>query len=384
MKLNFKTLFKIGSAIFLLYLCIYHWPSIFGFIKTAIGAASPLILGFVLAFVLNILMSFYERHYFTKSQKPMVQKSRRPVCLTLALLTLIAIITLIIALVLPQLISCIKLIISELPTAINNLLTALGESEFLSGEVVSSLLSIDWQSKIGGIANTVFSGLGSVVDIVVAALSSVFSGVVTVFIGIIFACYLLIQKETLYLQCRVLLKHYFKPVVTNKVKYVTEVANNCFRRYIIGQCTEAVILGVLCTIGMLVLRLPYATMIGAFIAFTALIPIAGAYIGAAVGAFMIVMVSPIKALIFIIFIIVLQQFEGNIIYPRVVGSSLGLPSIWVLAAITVGGGVLGIGGMLLGVPLAATIYHIIKDNLNKNNEVDSFEKNPSKDNPKKE
>ena len=147
--------------------------------------------------------------------------------------------------------------------------------------------------------------------------------------------------------------------------YVLGIVNDCFRKYIVGQCTEAVILGVLCTIGMLLLRLPYATMVGALIAFTALIPIAGAYIGAFVGAFMILTVSPAKALIFLIFIVVLQQLEGNIVYPRVVGSSLGLPGIWVLAAVTVGGGVLGIPGMLLGVPLMAAAYKLIRDDVNK-------------------
>ena len=139
--------------------------------------------------------------------------------------------------------------------------------------------------------------------------------------------------------------------------------NNSFHNYIVGQCTEAVILGILCTIGMLILRLPYASMIGALIAFTALIPVAGAYIGAGVGAFMILTVSPVKALVFLIFLVVLQQLEGNIIYPKVVGSSIGLPGIWVLAAVTVGGGILGIGGMLLGVPVTAALYQIIKDDI---------------------
>lgn len=365
MKLNLKTLFKIGISVFLLFLCIYHWPSFFKFILTVLGAASPLIVGCALAFILNILMGFYEKHYFKKSKNISLQKSRRPVCLILAILTLLAIIAVVISLVLPQLISCIKHIISVLPSAINNVIEALSKSEYISKDLVATLSSIDWRSKIGEIANTLFSGLGSVVDVVVSTITSVFTGVVTAFIGIIFAAYLLLQKETLARQGDKLMQRYLKESVMNKIKYVLSILNDCFRRYIIGQCTEAVILGVLCTLGMLILGLPYATMIGAFIAFTALIPIAGAYIGAGVGAFMIVMVSPIKALVFLIFIVVLQQLEGNLIYPRVVGSSIGLPGIWVLAAITIGGGVMGVGGMLLGVPLAATIYRIIKNDVNK-------------------
>ena len=130
-----------------------------------------------------------------------------------------------------------------------------------------------------------------------------------------------------------------------------------------GQCTEALILGGLCTVGMWILKFPYATMTGAVVAFTALIPVAGGYIGAAVGALMILTVSPVKALLFLVYIVVLQQLEGNLIYPRVVGSSMGLPGIWVLAAVTVGGGVMGIVGMLLGVPLAATEYRIVRQDV---------------------
>ena len=147
------------------------------------------------------------------------------------------------------------------------------------------------------------------------------------------------------------------------------VLNECFSHYIIGQCMEAVILGTLCTLGMLVLRLPYATMVGTLIAFTALIPVAGAYIGGAAGALMIFSVSPAKALIFLIFLVILQQLEGNLIYPKVVGSSLGLPAIWVLAAVTIGGGIMGIGGMLLGVPIAAALYRLLKEDLNGTRDV---------------
>lgn len=153
------------------------------------------------------------------------------------------------------------------------------------------------------------------------------------------------------------------------MKYVLSVLNDSFHKYIVGQCTEAVILGVLCTIGMLILGLPYATMIGALIALTALIPVAGAYIGAGVGAFMVLTVSPIQAVIFLVYIVILQQLEGNLIYPRVVGSSMGLPAIWVLVAVTIGGGVMGIPGMLLGVPLAATFYRLIRDDVKKSDSV---------------
>ena len=163
--------------------------------------------------------------------------------------------------------------------------------------------------------------------------------------------------------------HFLPGRTCRKIEHVAKVLDHCFHRYIVGQCTEAVILGLLCTLGMSILRLPYATMISALIAFTALIPIAGAYIGAGVGAFLILMVSPIQALTFLIFIVVLQQLEGNLIYPKVVGDSIGLPGIWVLAAVTVGGGVLGIGGMLLGVPLAAAAYQLVQEDIRKSTPI---------------
>lgn len=186
-------------------------------------------------------------------------------------------------------------------------------------------------------------------------------------IGLIFAIYLLIGKETLGGQVKRLMNHYLKPSWNEKIGYVLTIFDNSFHKFIVGQCIEAVVLGVLCMIGMSVLRLPYAMMIGTLIGFTALIPVAGAYIGAGVGAFMILTVSPVQALIFLVFVVILQQLEGNLIYPKVVGSSIGLPGVWVLAAVTIGGGIMGIPGMLLGVPSAAAMYQLIKNDLNKNN-----------------
>ena len=161
------------------------------------------------------------------------------------------------------------------------------------------------------------------------------------------------------------MKRYLKPALRSKLRHVLNVLNESFTKYFIGQCIEAVILGLLCAIGMALLGLPYATMIGAVIAVTALIPVAGAYIGGGVGALMIFSVSPVQALVFLIYLVVLQQLEGNLIYPRVVGSSLGLPAIWVLAAVTIGGGMMGVVGMLLAVPLASAAYRLLKEDVNK-------------------
>ena len=365
MKLDWKTCFKVGFSIFVLFLCITYWPSVGGFISRFIGAASPLFIGFGIAYVVNILMTRYESFYFPRSSKKAVLKTRRPICITLAFITLLAIISLVMGIVVPQLVSAVQLIISLLPGAVQTVIDAISNIEWISDDFINSLSSIDWKTGINQIMDVLTSGLGGVVDAVITTVTSVFSGIITAFISIIFSVYLLASKDKLLSQVKRLTSRYMKEKWCAKAQYVVNVMNDSFRRYIVGQCTEALILGVLCFGGMLLFRLPYAPMISALIAFTALIPVAGAYIGAGIGALIILTASPIKALIFLLFIIVLQQLEGNLIYPKVVGSSIGMPGIWVLAAVTVGGGIFGVLGMLLGVPIAATVYRILKNDVNK-------------------
>ena len=365
MKLEWKTCIKIGVSVFLLYLCILYWPSAASLLSTALSAATPLVVGCVIAYPVNILMRFYEKHYFPKSVTGFAAKSRRAVCMIAAFLTLAIVVTLVIDLIVPELVSCVSVIISALPAALESLFNMLARLHLLPEDIAASLSGTDWQSKIGQLIDLVLSGAGTLVNAVLSALSSVFSGIVTALVGLIFSFYLLLGKDRLAGQCSRLMRRYLRPAWYENITYVLRVLDDCFSRYIVGQCVEAVILGTLCTLGMLVLRLPYATMIGALTAFTALIPVAGAYIGGAVGALMVFSVSPVKAIIFIVFLVVLQQAEGNLIYPKVVGSSLGLPAIWVLAAVTVGGGIMGIAGMLLGVPIAAALYRLLKNDLNK-------------------
>ena len=206
-------------------------------------------------------------------------------------------------------------------------------------------------------------------NVVVSTVSSVVSGVTTAVLAIIFAVYVLLSKDKLASQLKTLMKHYLPEKITQKINYVASVANDSFHKFIVAQCTEALILGLLCTIGMFILRLPYAAMIGAVTVVTAFIPVVGALLGGAIGAFLILMESPVKALIFLVFIILLQQIEGDLIYPKVVGNSMGLPSIWVLAAVTVGGGMFGVLGMLLSVPAASTIYRLVKNDVKKKDEA---------------
>lgn len=343
-------------------MALKYWDLFATFASKLVGAASPLIIGCVAAYVINILMSTYEKHFFPK-KGGVVARLRTPTCLVLAILTLCGIIALIIGLVIPELISCIKFLISEIPPEIEKLLKNDTVSKYVPADLLSQLSNINWKEHVSNIAQMLVTGIGGAADAIVSVISSVFSGVVQALIGMIFAIYLLFDKKRLSKQVRRVVRTYMPEKWTGHISYCLGIANDCFRRYIIGQCTEAVILGVLCALGMMIFRFPYAAMIGVLIGFTALIPIAGAYIGAGVGALMIMTESPLKAVLFIVFIIVLQQIEGNIIYPKVVGKTIGLPSMWVLAAITVGGGIMGIGGMLLGVPIAATLYQLLRSDV---------------------
>ena len=304
MNITWKNCFRVGISAFLLFLGIYYWNGISSFFGDAVNALAPIIVGLSIAYVLNLLMKFYERHYFSKfSDKKFIIKSRRIVCLSGALLTLLGIIALIIYLVVPELISCVSFLVAEIPPFIQKALRSEWVDEVLPASVIAKLSSIDWMTSITKIVETATSGLGGAVGAVVNAVTSIFSIIVTVVISIIFSVYLLYSKDMLKNQSKRLLSSYMNRSYVAKVMHVIRVINDCFRRYIVGQCLEAVILGILCILGMLIFRFPYAGMIGTLIGFTALIPVAGAFIGAGVGALMILTVSPIKALLFIVFII---------------------------------------------------------------------------------
>ncbi len=366
MKIEWKSCFRIAVTALLLVVCIKILPNVGTALQAFFTAALPLLIGCIIAYVVNILMGQYEAWYFPNTKNVLLIRSRRSICLALSFLTLVAVVVLITALIVPQLAACVKLIFQEVPGTIQTVAATLEGWNLMNEDTVAYLNNIDWQSKIGKLLNVVTSGVGDVVDVVIGTASTVFGGVVTALLAVIFSIYLLSGKERIGAQCSKLLTRYGSPRANKTIRHILATMDDCFRKYIVGQCTEAVILGGLCTIGMWILKLPYATMIGALVSFTALIPVAGAYIGAGVGAFMILTVSPVKAVIFLVYLVVLQQLEGNLIYPKVVGSSIGLPGIWVLAAVTIGGGVMGIPGMLLGVPLAATVYRLLREDVNRN------------------
>lgn len=365
MKIEWKTCFKVGISVLAVYFCICYFDVFRGFLIKAIGAIMPLLIGCVIAYVVNILMTFYEKHFFAYSTKKALIKLRRPICLVLASLSLVGIIVLVVSLILPQLLSCVQLILDQIPDAFDIFVEKLEKIGFVPEKLIDELSKMDWREGIGDLMEMLTSYFGNMVNVVFTVITSVFSWIVSTLLSVIFALYLLMSKDKLSRQANEIIDSYLSPKACKKIRYITNVLNDSFHMYIVGQSTEAVILGVLCTIGMMILSLPYATMIGALVAFTALIPVVGAYVGAIVGGFMIAMVSPMDALVFLIFIIVLQQIENNLIYPRVVGTSIGLPGMWVLAAVTVGGGVFGVVGMLLGVPLMAALYRIVRHDVRK-------------------
>lgn len=348
-------------------LSVQNFEAVLGAAGIALNVLKPLLLGAVIAYILNIIMKKIEKIYFPKSDSRFIKESRRIVSILLSMFSIVVIFMLIVRLILPEIIDAFSIIGNAVPVFLEKLeIWIINNAEqFPTLKESFSNIDINWNSMIKNIVSYTTSGFGSLLNSTISIVGVVGSSVINAIVAIIFSIYILVGKEKLSGQMNKLMNTYLKESTAAKIRGVLIVANDCFSSFIVGQVTEAVILGSLCAAGMFILRLPYAPMVGALIGATALIPVAGAYIGGAVGAFLILTVSPVKVIVFLIFLVVLQQLEGNLIYPRVVGASIGLPGIWVLAAVTVGGGILGVGGMLLGVPFAATVYKLIQNDVNR-------------------
>lgn len=365
LNLNKDAMKKIALLIaggVVLYWGLEHIDALWQALRWLAGLAFPLILGFCMAFVLNVPMRFLERHLWRATKNRRLAALRRPVCIAASLLFICAVVALVFALVIPELVNAFAVLGTAIPQFINGLIDWARQNADQWPMIQQYLedLSIDWNALGRTVLDFVTTGAGSLLGSTVQAVSSTVSGVTNGVIGFILALYILLSKETLKRQLKALCKAFLPEKAGDSVLFVARLASRTFASYVTGQCLEACILGSLCWLGMLVLQLPYAPMVGALISLTALIPIVGAFVGLLVGAFMIAMVSPVKALIFVVFLLVLQQIEGNLIYPRVVGSSVGLPAIWVLTAVTVGGGLLGVGGMLFAVPTVSVVYALAR------------------------
>ncbi len=365
MKEDIRRFLGLGAVAFLVYLAVHYWPRLTGLVGAILSAAQPLILGCIIAYIISILMDQCEKLWFPRSRLAVVQKTRPFVCMLLSFAIVVAAVALLIKLVMPQLLACVQLLLKEIPPLIDKGVAWLQSQENLLPDIQAALknASIDMDEVLRRIVAYLTNGAGGLMTGAVNTATSIIASIPSMVMMFIFSVYLLLSRRSLKRQINRLMDVYMKPGLCRKIRYVLGVANQTFRSFIVGQVTEALILGVLCTAGMLLLRLPYATMTGAVVGFTALIPIMGAYIGTFVGAFMIFTVRPIQAVVFVVFLLILQQIEGNLIYPHTVGSSIGLPGIWVLASVTLFGGLFGIVGMLVGVPLTATAYRLLKNDL---------------------
>ena len=342
-------------VLFILYLAIRYWPTVAKLIHSITRASMPLLIGCIVAYIVNLLLNQYEHLYSKIFKTKKAQKYRRLFGIIFAYLTIILILIIVSSLVIPELVSCIKLLVTNHGQVINRFIKAIEHNKDLSTLWNSfDLEKIKW-NQVGKYLTV---GFGGTFKAVVSTASSVVSAFTTALIALFFSIYLLIYKEMLVRQIKHLINAYL-PKLSSHIFYVIKVINDSYSNYIIGQCKDAALLGICCFIGMSILRMPYASMIGVVTAIGALIPIVGAILGASIGVIIIFAISPIQAGFFLIFIVVLQQFDNRVTYPLVVGKSIGLPSVWVFAAVIIGGGIYGILGMMFTVPLLAAIYKII-------------------------
>ena len=348
----------------LLVVALWKFDVVLDVLKTIWQIIFPFILGGAIVFVINVPMSFLEKKIFenVKKENKAVKKLARPVSLLLTIVLVVGVIALVMIGVIPQLTKTMGTLMINITDFIPQIKIWIRDFFHDNREIMKLVDQVQFnpdQAIRWGIS-LLGNGAGNMMNTTVSAVGSVVSGLATFFIAFSFACYVLFQKEKLHVQIRKVLFAFLPKQKADAFLKVCSLTYRTFANFLTGQCLEAVILGCMFVVTLSVLRMPYALLIGVLIAFTALIPIFGAFIGCAVGSFLIFMVSPKQAIIFIIVFLVLQQIEGNLIYPHVVGESVGLPSIWVLAAVTIGGNLMGIVGMLVFIPLLSVVYTIFR------------------------
>lgn len=364
-----KDIIIIISYIALVIFALVNFSKIFAFLGKVISIFSPFLLGIILAFVLNVLNNFIEKKIFGKIKPSKIwNKIKRPLCITLSLILVFLTIFFVMNLLIPQLKNSASLFTDTLPAYKEDIIGILNKFDVDESTVNKVGEYLDNFGKV--ITDYIKGNSKDVITVTTEVATSVINIISKGIITLVFAIYMIAQKETLSRQINKVMKAYLKPKTINKINTVGTLANKTFSNFVTGQCLEALIFGSLVFVGMLIFRFPYASTIGVLLGFTALIPIFGAFIGTAIGFILIMMVSPVKAILFVVFIIVLQQIEGNLIYPRVVGKSIGLPGMWVLLSVTVGGSIGGILGMLIATPLCSLLYalftRMINDRLKSN------------------
>ena len=358
-----KDIIIIISYIALVIFALVNFSKIFVFLGKVISIFSPFLLGIILAFVLNVLNNFIEKKIFGKIKPSKIwNKIKRPLCITLSLILVFLTIFFVMNLLIPQLKNSASLFTDTLPAYKEDIIGILNKFDIDESTVNKVGEYLDNFSKV--ITDYIKGNSKDVITVTTEVATSVVNIISKGIITLVFAIYMIAQKETLSRQINKVMKACLKPKTINKINTVGTLANKTFSNFVTGQCLEALIFGSLVFVGMLIFRFPYASTIGVLLGFTALIPIFGAFIGTAIGFILIMMVSPVKAILFVVFIIVLQQIEGNLIYPRVVGKSIGLPGMWVLLSVTVGGSIGGILGMLIATPLCSLLYALFTKMVN--------------------
>lgn len=362
-----KTLTKwaVGTiaACILIFLGVRYISSIALAIEWLVSLVKPLLIGAMLAMILSVPLGFIEKHLFRKNPTPKKEKARRPVAILLSLILVIGVFVGIAVLVIPELMGAVSIVISSVTGGLDQMAALESSEDFAQLPFASYLekVDIDWMTLKAQLENWMQQLSTTVLDSTASALGSIATSLLDGVVAFVFCIYVLANKETLGRQFGRLARVWLPDRFTDTIAHIFTVCADVFQQFIVGQTTEAVILGTLCGIGMGILRIPYAPMVGALVGVTALIPYVGAFLATIIGAFMILTVNPFKALVFVIYLLALQQVEGNLIYPRVVGAKINLPAMWVLAAITVGGNLAGPIGMLLGVPAASAAYALLKE-----------------------
>ena len=367
------TAFAVIAAGVLFYFGIDYMGKLIDALGKLLSILSPFIWGLVISYLLIPSMTLYERKLFkplvlrinkTKPRLKTGTKLPRVLALILAEIVMLLLITALFYLIVPQVYDSISAIITNSPSyfdsaysAIDNLLKDYPEIEQYATKIFGNLTDAltKWTT------NTLLPSMESVVTNITSGVFYVLKGLYNVVIGIIVSVYILYNKEPFIAHYRKILYSIFSPARAKRIMSALRFADKTFMGFISGKLLDSAIIGVLCYIGCVILKMPYALLIGIIISFTALIPIFGAFIGCVLGCLLIFMVSPKQAILFILVFLILQQIEGNLIYPHVVGSSVGLPSIWVLAAVTIGGNLLGIVGMLIFIPLVSVLYTLFRE-----------------------
>ncbi|MGU8720645.1 AI-2E family transporter [Clostridium perfringens] len=354
----------LSTYIILLIFFFINIKDIINFLYKFLGILKPFIWGIAIAFILNIPVKLIEKNL---GNSKFFKGMKRSFSITLTFLFFILAITLFILFVIPQLLSSISTLMNSIPeylsqfekflevNAINN-----SQSQVMMQNIINELLNM-WKEILKVTSQIVGTSLGYLLDFTLG----ITYGVINFFLSLILAIYMLASKEILISQLKLIIYAFVSKNKADRIIELGKMCNEMFSKFILGQCTEALVIGVLCFIGMIILKMPYALLISVVIGVTALIPVFGAFLGTIPSAFIILIMDPIKALWFIIFIIVLQQLEGNLIYPRVVGSSIGLSALWVMFAMIVGGSLFGIIGMLIGIPIFGVLFKILKRVANK-------------------